>query len=140
MLVNSSQDEGGVGGLKLRVRILKSLVLSLSTTRLFVRGPAQVHPPSLRRACVREPADHHQTAKGSALARMDRLTSRERDVVHLVADGMRNQEIANKLALSEHTIRNYLLRITTNWAYRAAWSWFYMPSAARIQTPTPTNE
>jgi len=42
---------------------------------------------------------------------MARLTVRERDVVHLVADGMRNQEIANKLALSEHTIRNYLLRI-----------------------------
>ncbi|MGB7492777.1 MAG: response regulator transcription factor [Candidatus Acidiferrum sp.] len=42
---------------------------------------------------------------------MARLTSRERDVVHLVADGMRNQDIADKLELSEHTVRNYLLRI-----------------------------
>ena len=42
---------------------------------------------------------------------MARLTPRERDVVRLVADGMRNQEIANKLNLSEHTVRNYMLRI-----------------------------
>src|SRR5215472_12572544 len=32
MSVNSSQDEGGEGGVWLRVRILKSLVFSLSTT------------------------------------------------------------------------------------------------------------
>jgi two-component system, NarL family, nitrate/nitrite response regulator NarL len=42
---------------------------------------------------------------------MARLTARERDVVRLVAEGMRNQEIALKLNLSEHTVRNYLLRI-----------------------------
>ena len=35
MLVNSSQEEGGEAGVLLRVRILKSLVFSLSTT---VRG------------------------------------------------------------------------------------------------------
>ena len=42
---------------------------------------------------------------------MARLTSRERDVVRLVADGMRNQEVALRLNLSEHTVRNYLIRI-----------------------------
>ena len=42
---------------------------------------------------------------------MTRLTPRERGVVRLVADGMRNQEIALRLNLSEHTVRNYLLRI-----------------------------
>jgi two-component system, NarL family, nitrate/nitrite response regulator NarL len=42
---------------------------------------------------------------------MTLLTPRERDVVHLVAEGMRNQEIALKLNLTEHTVRNYLLRI-----------------------------
>ena len=42
---------------------------------------------------------------------MARLTSRERDVVRLVADGMRNQEVAVRLNLSEHTVRNYLKRI-----------------------------
>ena len=42
---------------------------------------------------------------------MSLLTPRERDVVTLVAEGMRNQEIGLKLHLSEHTVRNYLLRI-----------------------------
>jgi DNA-binding CsgD family transcriptional regulator len=42
---------------------------------------------------------------------MTLLTPRERDVARLVAEGMRNQEIALKLNLSEHTVRNYLLRI-----------------------------
>jgi DNA-binding CsgD family transcriptional regulator len=43
--------------------------------------------------------------------KMARLTQRERDVVRLVVDGMRNQEIALQLNLGEHTVRNYLIRI-----------------------------
>jgi DNA-binding NarL/FixJ family response regulator len=39
------------------------------------------------------------------------LTPRERDVVRLVAEGIRNQDIALKLNLSEHTVRNYLIRV-----------------------------
>lgn len=42
---------------------------------------------------------------------MARLTPREREVVRLVAEGMRNQEIGARLNLTEHTVRNYLLRI-----------------------------
>lgn len=39
------------------------------------------------------------------------LTKRERDVARLVADGLTNREIAKDLGLSEHTVRNYLLRV-----------------------------
>ena len=39
------------------------------------------------------------------------LTPRERDVVRLAAEGMRNQEISVRLNLREHTVRNYLFRI-----------------------------
>ncbi len=42
---------------------------------------------------------------------MARLTKREREVVRLVADGMRNLEIALQLGLTEQTVRNYLIRI-----------------------------
>ena len=52
MVVNSSQEEGGEAGVWLRVRILKSLVLSLSTTvramRDSLRDAAQVCSASLR--------------------------------------------------------------------------------------------
>jgi DNA-binding NarL/FixJ family response regulator len=39
------------------------------------------------------------------------LTSREEQVVALVADGLSNREVAKELGLSEHTIKKYLLRI-----------------------------
>jgi DNA-binding NarL/FixJ family response regulator len=42
---------------------------------------------------------------------MARLTPREAEVVQLLADGLSTREISQKLALSEHTIRNYLSAI-----------------------------
>jgi two-component system, NarL family, nitrate/nitrite response regulator NarL len=39
------------------------------------------------------------------------LTDRERETVQLVVEGMRNDEIAQNLNISEHTVRNYLSRI-----------------------------
>jgi DNA-binding NarL/FixJ family response regulator len=40
-----------------------------------------------------------------------KLSSRERDVVHCVAEGLTNREIGKCLGLTEHTIKNYLFRI-----------------------------
>jgi len=45
-------------------------------------------------------------AKGMSL-----LTARELQVVRCVAEGLTNQEIAKRLKLSRHTIKNYLFRI-----------------------------
>lgn len=42
---------------------------------------------------------------------MARLTPREAEVVHLLADGLSTREISQKLDLSEHTIRNYVSAI-----------------------------
>lgn len=42
---------------------------------------------------------------------MPLLTRREEDVVRLVADGLKNREIAVKLNVAEHSIRNYLYKI-----------------------------
>jgi len=39
------------------------------------------------------------------------LTPRERDVVRLVAEGLKNREIAQELHVTEHTVSNYLYRI-----------------------------
>jgi two-component system, NarL family, nitrate/nitrite response regulator NarL len=39
------------------------------------------------------------------------LTRREREVVGLAADGVKNREIARRLGLSEHTVKNYLFSI-----------------------------
>jgi DNA-binding NarL/FixJ family response regulator len=39
------------------------------------------------------------------------LTTREQQVLHLLADGLSNYELATVLRLSEHTIKNHLFRI-----------------------------
>jgi DNA-binding NarL/FixJ family response regulator len=39
------------------------------------------------------------------------LSARERDVVRCLADGLTNREIAQRLKLTEHTVKNYLFRI-----------------------------
>ncbi len=49
--------------------------------------------------------------KTSPSVGMTLLTAREKDVVRLAAEGMRNQEIATKLHVTEHTVRNYMFRI-----------------------------
>jgi two-component system, NarL family, nitrate/nitrite response regulator NarL len=45
-------------------------------------------------------------AKGLTL-----LSKREQEVVHCVAEGLSNREIAKRLTLTEHTVKNYLFRI-----------------------------
>ena len=42
---------------------------------------------------------------------MKLLTSREAEVASLVADGLRNREISERLNLSAHTVKNYLYRV-----------------------------
>ena len=39
------------------------------------------------------------------------LTPREREVVSLVIEGFRNAEIGARLNVSEHTVRNYIMKI-----------------------------
>lgn len=39
------------------------------------------------------------------------LTRREEDVVRLVVDGLKNREIAERLKVKEHSVRNYIYRI-----------------------------
>lgn len=39
------------------------------------------------------------------------LTPREKDVVALVIEGFRNAQIGARLSLSEHTVRNYIMKI-----------------------------
>lgn len=50
--------------------------------------------------------------------RMSRLTPREREVLALVAQGLSNHDIAERLVLSPHTVKTYCLRIYQKLALR----------------------
>jgi two-component system nitrate/nitrite response regulator NarL len=56
---------------------------------------------------ITEPAPIRlNSASGNAL-----LSTRELDVVRCLAEGLSNREIAQRLTLTEHTVKNYLFRI-----------------------------
>jgi len=50
-------------------------------------------------------------ASPAASVALAELTPRERDVAVLVMEGFRNAEIGARLNVSEHTVRNYIMRI-----------------------------
>ncbi|MGA9773085.1 MAG: response regulator transcription factor [Blastocatellia bacterium] len=52
-----------------------------------------------------------QQASHSELAKINKLTKRERQVVDLVAKALKNQEIAEHLSISEATVRHHLTSI-----------------------------
>ncbi len=61
---------------------------------------------TIMRALVSAGSLHCVASDGKKL-----LTRREQQVVDLVADGLANREIAERLHLSEHTVKNYLFKI-----------------------------
>ena len=54
---------------------------------------------------------HHLACPEHTTATTDNLTSREREIMHLVALGMSNKEIARQATLSEGTVKMYLHHI-----------------------------
>ena len=72
-------------------------------------------------AAVRVAATGHVVISAQDLAQLvpgrskgsDALTKREREVLHLVAEGLTNQAIAAELVLSVHTVRTHVQTILT---------------------------
>jgi DNA-binding NarL/FixJ family response regulator len=58
------------------------------------------------------------TSDATALRQYGFLTERERHVLALVGEGLTNSEIADALALSEGTVKNYLSNILTTLGFR----------------------
>ena len=70
------------------------------------------------------------------------LSAREIDVVRCVAEGLTNREIAQRLKLTEHTVKNYLFRIFDKLGVSSRVEvvlYAFGSSAGAHRTPAPVN-
>ena len=70
------------------------------------------------------------------------LSKREEEVVHLVAEGLVNHEIAEQLHLSEHTVKNHLFHIFDKLGIssRVELVLYAVSSSKRPSAPVPADE
>ncbi|WP_035857790.1 response regulator [Cryptosporangium arvum] len=69
--------------------------------------------PSAARIVLEQVAPADPGARPAARARLSVLTPRERDVAGLVADGLSNARIGERLHTSEATVKTYVSRVLT---------------------------
>ncbi|MBQ7470773.1 MAG: response regulator transcription factor [Pseudobutyrivibrio sp.] len=110
-LTTFSDDEYIVKALKLGV---KGYLLKQDYKSLPVALHAAIDGQSVFGGAIVDklPALMNKTDKGSGFNYQDKdITEKEYEVIQLVAEGFSNKEIAQKLFLSEGTVRNYLSTI-----------------------------
>ena len=105
-------------------RELASVVCSVSAGEVYVA-------PSLAFGLLREMS---QERTSDPLAE---LSSRERQVLELVANGLSNQEIGLKLGLAEKTIKHYMTNILTKLQVRSRVEAALLAARVGLGQPTP---
>ena len=100
--------------------VVTRLVEALSDAVRRDRGPAEAGSPSYLAYLLREVGVKPETASAQAAAAdlAEPLTVREVEVLRLIAAGMRNQEIADRLFISLSTVKRHIARRTptASWA------------------------
>jgi DNA-binding NarL/FixJ family response regulator len=84
----------------------------LHAVRVAARGDALLSP-SVTRRLIDDIASQPSRPPASSSRELDMLTSREREVMTLVASGLSNDEIASRLFLSPLTAKTHVSRIMT---------------------------
>jgi DNA-binding NarL/FixJ family response regulator len=74
-------------------------------------GKVQLHPEITRKLMSAVASDEVPSASHAKTDAKSRLTDRENEVLHLIADGLNNREIAEKLFISEKTVKTHVSNI-----------------------------
>ncbi len=74
-------------------------------------GKVQLHPEVARKLMSAVAAQEEPRTSRPAACAEDRLTDREREVLQLIADGRNNREIAERLFISEKTVKTHVSNI-----------------------------
>ena len=94
--------EAGVSGFLSKTRSLDELTASV---RAAAAGEALISPELLIRLLPR--------LSRTTGRRLEELTKREREVLVLLAEGLTNVAIADRLVVSVHTVRNHIANLST---------------------------
>ncbi len=103
VLTATESAESGMAALRLGARAIVQKRFAIEFLVTAIRAVAEGHvwmPPALQAALVQ---GEHPAAK--------RLTSRESEIVRYVASGLRNNEVAERLSISESTVKTHLNNI-----------------------------
>ncbi|WP_395105935.1 response regulator [Actinomadura sp. SCN-SB] len=87
----------------------------IRAVRVAARGDALISPSVTRRLIAQYAG---RAPRPAADPRVNTLTPRERELVTLVAEGLANDEIAERLSLSEATVRSAVSRVTSKLGVR----------------------
>ena len=74
----------------------------IDSIRKVAAGRSLIDPSLSRRVVERIRVSHQSNP------RLETLTARERDILPLIAEGLTNREIGERLALAEKTVKNYI--------------------------------
>ncbi|MCG5443389.1 response regulator transcription factor [Micromonospora sp. NIE79] len=78
--------------------------------------------PSVTRQIISDITGRHRTGSPRSAttpdARLDVLTTRERETLHLLGRGLANAEIAKTLVVSEHTVKTHVSNVLTKLGLR----------------------
>ncbi len=94
--------EAGASGFMSKTRSLNEVT---SAVRAAASGEALISPEMLARLLPR-------LSRSASAARPQELTEREREVLDLLADGLTNAAIAERLVVSVHTVRNHIANLS----------------------------
>lgn len=99
--------QGGANGFIMKDATLEDLV---STIRSVALG-ADVVPPALSGTLLSHIARQAVVRRTPGVAELVRMTKREREVMDLIAEGLSNKEMAQRLGIATYTIKSHVHNI-----------------------------
>jgi DNA-binding NarL/FixJ family response regulator len=117
--------EAGAAGFILKDATIEDV---LGTIRAVARG-IKILPPLLTESLFTHVVDHALRKGKGKLSEAVRMTKREREIIVLIAEGMSNKEIAQRLNLSTYTVKSHVHNILEKMALHS-----------RLEIATHSNE
>jgi len=99
--------EAGAAGFILKDATIEDV---LGTIRAVARG-VKILPPLLTESLFTHVVDHALRKGKGKLSDAVRMTKREREIIVLIAEGLSNKEIAQRLNLSTYTVKSHIHNI-----------------------------